>query len=173
LGVVLGERLSPEARVLSAGRKVKKAPWPARFFMGFRFLDDVAIADVAFQAWGNTPEELFEACGRAVSEIMVDTSKLQRWIEREISLEAEDLEHLLFDFLSEIIYLKDAEALLLRDYVVRIRGNSVYRLAARMSGEEIDPGRHELRMDVKGVTYHLFRVGRVNDHYEAQVVVDV
>ncbi|MBI4793908.1 MAG: archease, partial [Deltaproteobacteria bacterium] len=37
--------------------------------MPFEYLDDVATSDVAFQAWGETVEELFVAAADAVMNV--------------------------------------------------------------------------------------------------------
>ena len=40
--------------------------------MPYEFLDDVATADVAFRAWGETLEETFVAAATAVIHVMVE-----------------------------------------------------------------------------------------------------
>ena len=40
--------------------------------MPYEFLDDIAIADIAFTAWGPTLEETFVAAADAVVSAMVD-----------------------------------------------------------------------------------------------------
>jgi len=38
----------------------------------FRFLEDIALADIAFEAEGDSVEELFQGCTQALLEIMAD-----------------------------------------------------------------------------------------------------
>src|ERR671936_1131181 len=81
----------------------------------FRFLDDVALADSAFEATGESPSELLIAAANAVIETMVkpDTvNPVQSW---HIQRREDSLEALLFEWLSHIVYLKDAEGILFRD----------------------------------------------------------
>ena len=40
--------------------------------MPYQFLEHIAIADAAFQAWGETVEEMFIAASDAIINIMVD-----------------------------------------------------------------------------------------------------
>lgn len=40
--------------------------------MSYEFLEDIAIADIAFQAWGKDLEELFKAAGDATINTMID-----------------------------------------------------------------------------------------------------
>lgn len=143
--------------------------------MPYRYLEDIALADVAFEAWGATREELFSACAAALLRTMVaEPEEVRRRQEITISLEHEELDLLLFDFLGELVFYKDARRLLLHADEVRINdagGN--FRLEALTRGEELDPQRHKLLVDVKAVTLHRFRVVCENGVWKATVVLDV
>ncbi|MGA1796796.1 MAG: archease [bacterium] len=52
--------------------------------MPFRFLEDIATADIAFEAWGETMEELFSACAEAVIGIMADDANTRDEEIREV-----------------------------------------------------------------------------------------
>jgi len=47
-----------------------------------------------------------------------------------------------------------------------------FRLKAILSGEKIDPDRHELGTDVKGVTFYKYDVSRNSQGWKATIVVD-
>jgi SHS2 domain-containing protein len=141
----------------------------------FRFREDIAIADVAFDAWGETREELFAACADALLRTMVeDPGAVGRGQEREIRLEGDALDMLLFAFLSELVFDKDSARRLVHADAVRIDGDGdALRLSATVRGELIDPARHRLLVDVKAVTLHRFRVAFEDNHWKATVVLDV
>ena len=82
---------------------------------------------------------------------------------------------LLFDFLNELIFYKDARRLLLLPAQVTITGSRAtgYSLQARLQGVEIDAARHRLNTDVKAVTMHRFSVTPVAEGWQATVVLDV
>ncbi|MFQ5951443.1 MAG: archease [Candidatus Geothermarchaeales archaeon] len=141
--------------------------------MTFKYLEDVAIADLAFRAEAESVEELFQVAAMAVSDSMADLSKVRPAVTRVIQLEGESLDHLLFDFLSEIVYLKDSETLIFSRFEIRITRNASCWLRAEMLGERIDRGRHELRQDVKAVTLHMFEVEKRDSRWTATVVLDV
>ncbi len=83
--------------------------------MTYRFLESVAIADVAFEATGRNLAELFAAAGDATINTMIDPIEgIRAKTSREIQLSNDELDLLLFDFLQELIYYKDADGLLLR-----------------------------------------------------------
>jgi SHS2 domain-containing protein len=138
----------------------------------FRFLPDVALADIAFEAVSDSVNGLFETCALAVTDIMVDPGTLQATTERKISLEAEDLDRLLYDFLTELIVMKDIDSLLFGRFEVSVSGGGT-SLKAVAKGEPIDRERHRLRNDVKAVTMHLFGVKRQDRSWMATVVLDI
>lgn len=140
--------------------------------MTFRFLPDVALADVAFEAEADTADGLFESCAAAMTEIMVDPKTLRATVSKEVSLDSGDLDRLLYDFLTELIIAKDVDSLLFKEFSVKIeaRGGAL-RAVAR--GEPIDRERHELRNDVKAVTMHMFGVRHEGGRWKATVVLDI
>lgn len=124
--------------------------------MDYEFLEDVATADIAFRANGKDLPELFQAAGDATINTMIDNlAAIEPRETRSFSLENDDLDLLLFNFLQELIYYKDSELLLLRAQQIQIEEkDNLYHLSAITTGEKLDPNRHEQRVDVKAVTLH-------------------
>jgi protein archease len=143
--------------------------------MPFRFHDEISTADVAFEAWGGTLEELFISGAAALLRTMAAApEQVERLQELNIRLEQEELDLLFFSFLQELIFYKDACRLLLHaDRVQIAEKEGVYILEAAVSGEQIDAGRHHLLVDVKAVTLHRFRLQFKDDLWQAVVVLDV
>ena len=74
----------------------------------YHFLDHVAVADLAFDATGDSLQELFKGATQALMEAMADPRTIgSTW---QQCLEREDAEpaSLLFDWLSDLVYWKDA-----------------------------------------------------------------
>lgn len=143
--------------------------------MPFRFHDDISTADVAFEAWGGTQEELFISSAAALLRTMAEApEQVERRQELTIRLEHEELDLLLFSFLQELIFYKDARRLLLHADQVRIEEREgTFILESVVSGERIDVTRHRLLVDVKAVTLHRFQVGYKDNVWNADVVLDV
>lgn len=143
--------------------------------MPYQYLDDVATADIAFEAYGQSKEELFIAASDALMNVMVeDLGTITERLWREVSVEAETLEMLLFQFLQEFIYYKDAEQLLLRAARMRFKEQEdMWMVIARAYGEMLDPGKHPLNVDVKAVTMHQFAVTENQGQWKARVVLDI
>ena len=143
--------------------------------MPYRYLPDIATADVAFEAWADTPEELFVAAAEATMNVMVgDLSAIAGCEERAIRAEEAELDMLLFQLLQELIFFKDAEQLLLRIKEIGIRRlEDRFTLEAIACGEILDPSRHDLVVDVKAVTLHRFRVEQTAQGWQATVILDI
>ncbi|HEV8717859.1 MAG TPA: archease [Candidatus Binatia bacterium] len=143
--------------------------------MPYEFLENVAVADIAFKAWGKDLEEMFLAAADAVMNVMAeDLAAIQPREQRTLTPENEAPDMLLFNFLQEFIYYKDAENLLLRVKQVRIaEKDAQYALSASAVGEELDPTRHHTRVDVKAVTLHRFSVKKTDQGWEASVILDI
>lgn len=143
--------------------------------MPFRFRDDLTTADVAFEADGATLATTFHAAAEALLCIAVaDPATVAQQAVTEIRIEAESAEMLFFDFLQELIFLKDTQGLLLHPKRIRIADPAPpHWLKAEMAGEKIDPSHHELVVDVKAVTLHRFVLEQTPTGWRAQVVVDV
>ncbi|MDG6910490.1 MAG: archease [Nitrososphaerota archaeon] len=140
--------------------------------MTFKFLPDVALADIAFEAESDTIGGLFESCALAVTDIMVDPKTLRNTVERKFALESADLDRLLYDFLTELIIAKDVDSLLFGKFDVKVspQGTS---LSATARGDAIDRERHRLRNDVKAVTMHLFGIKHKAGGWKTTVVLDI
>lgn len=143
--------------------------------MSYRFIEDIAIADVAFEAWGDDLGGVLGAAAEATLNVMVsDLDSVASRERRTVNLEAEEPDLLLFDFLQEVIFFKDANRLLLRpENIVVEEREAGFKISADLVGEELDMERHDLIVDVKAVTLHRFVVERVDGRWRAFVVLDI
>lgn len=142
----------------------------------YRYLPDIALADIAFEAHGDSLAELFEACGQALTDVMVESSSLTEAIELHFESEGESLEQCLHAWLEELVYLKDTAGMLAKSF--RITPSARHadehcHVITTLRGEKIDRERHTLGQDVKAVTYHMFETKVEHGHYYARVVLDI
>jgi len=140
----------------------------------FKILKEVATADIAFEAYGSSLSELFENSALATTSVMVDANTLSEDIKKDIILRNNEIERLLFDFLNEIIFLKDAEMLLFKAVNIHVKEmQGKFSLNAVLSGEKINREKHNLKIDVKAITLHMFRIEKKKNKYTATVVLDI
>jgi SHS2 domain-containing protein len=142
---------------------------------GYRYFEERYTADIGFEAFGPTLEDLLVSSAEATMNIMVhDLSRIAFREEVLLQVEAESREMLLFDFLQELIFYKDAQDLLLLTTELELEaGEESFRLRAKARGERMDPGRHELLVDVKAVTLHDFLLEETEMGWRAVVVLDI
>jgi SHS2 domain-containing protein len=135
-----------------------------QFHSAMRYEPLEHTADVMIKAGGRTLEECFENAAYALFDQMVDASRIVTRVETSFEAEGHDLESLLYNFLSEFLYIHDAKGLVLGEFHVVLRDSS---LTCTARGERFDPNRHRPRHEVKAITYHMLSV----DQEEPSVTV--
>ena len=142
----------------------------------FRFLDDIALADMAFDAAGDSLTDLFDAATSALLESLADPASVAETWRHVVEIDEPDIPSLLFEWLGRLVYLKDAHAVVFHRVVLSVTASpdqSSWRLKAEVFGAPINPSTQELRSDVKGVTKHLYAVTQDGSGWKARVVLDV
>ena len=135
----------------------------------FRVLEHTA--DIGFEAFGSTREETFANAARALFSLVVDLSAIIPREEVTVSARGPDPEALLVDWLSELLYLHDAEGWLFRDFEFRRLEDDALIAVAR--GEKINRARHPIKLLVKAITYHQLSLQKTPQGWRAQVYVDI
>ena len=143
---------------------------------GYKFLDNITSADVAFEGRGESLDSLFENCAYALENVMINRlDKVSVDKVKKITVKAGDIDQLLLLFLHEVITLKDIERMVFSEFKVRISrdGDKGYMLRCVCKGSKIDPKLHDTVVDVKGISMHRLKVEGREGAYRAMVVVDV
>ena len=142
--------------------------------LGFEFVDDVT-SDLSFVAKGTSLSEVFCAAAEALLDATLEERETLREQElRHVVLVEPDLELLLLRFLNELVYLRDADGLLLRPREVVVQPTPTgAHLTADLVGESIDPARHRLASEVKAATAHGLSLTREGEDFRATVTLDV
>lgn len=120
--------------------------------------------------------QLFEAAADAFADAVVEEPRrtIRPAVTRALDLEAPELDLLLRDWLHEILFLFDAESLLIGATSVSVRrAEDRFRLHADLMGETLDPARHAIKVLIKAVTYHGLEARHTPDGWRATVVFDI
>lgn len=143
--------------------------------MPYRFVEGLTVADIAFEATGKTLEEMFASAADAMMNTQVDDlKKIELKKEKDFIVKAPDVEKLLYNFLEELIFYKDAEQLIFARYELKAeRGADGYTLSVKAKGEMLSQKKHTLVADVKAVSWHKFKVEKTKEGWKAIVIVDV
>ena len=126
-------------------------------------------ADVGVKAYGKTVAEAFEHAAEGMFDIITDESTIEPIGEYDIHLEAPDLEQLLVDWLSQLLFLNGAYNLVFGQFKVTFTGN---RLSAHVFGETYNPKKHRMGVEIKAVTYHMLQVSEKTPIF-VQVLFDI
>ncbi|MBN2203232.1 MAG: archease [Candidatus Aenigmarchaeota archaeon] len=138
--------------------------------MKFRFLDDFATADVAFEAYGKTLNEAFSNSALAMFEVQTDVKTVEPLVSKKVELVSENKESLLFDWLSELLYLRDTSSMFFSKFDIKIEGKDRFKLTGKVFGDKIEG--HELRTEVKGVSYQMMKI-EDGPEFKIRVILDV
>ena len=122
-------------------------------------------ADVGVKAYGSSVAEAFTNAAKAMFDIITDNSTIDAVGQYDIELDATDLELLLVDWLSKLLFLNGAKNLVFGRFEVSLEKT---HLVAHVYGEEYSLKKHKMGTEIKAVTYHMLQV-----HEEKPVFVQV
>ncbi len=132
----------------------------------YEFIDHTA--DIGVRAYGKNLSEAFENVAIGMFDVISDTAKIDKIGEYVIELEADNIEQLLVDWLSELLYIQETQNVLLSGFNIELDKN---KLRARVYGEELDKRKHPIKNEIKAVTYHILEVNEKKGY--VQVLFDI
>ena len=135
----------------------------------FRILEHPA--DIGFEAFGSTREEVFANAARALFHLIIDLDSVEPRTEVAVRVEGSNPASLLINWLSELLFLNDAEDWLFSEFAVEQLDDR--SLAARVRGEKFDRTRHRAKLQVKAITYHQLELKKMAEGWQARVFVDI
>lgn len=135
--------------------------------MKFEYLPHTA--DIKFRAYGDTLEQRFKNAALAMCEVIFSPDKVEKKIEKKISVQGNDEKHLLVNFLNELLFYLDSEFFFIRTIKnIMITKADKFHLTATLIGDNTE-GRYTAETGVKAATYQEMEI---TDDY-VQVVVDI
>jgi SHS2 domain-containing protein len=135
---------------------------------GVRELDH--SGDVGIEVWGGSRAELLENATRGLCGLL-SWSRVEPVLERELEVRAATFTDLVVDWLSAVILSAATRAELYAGATVEFAAEG--HAKGRLRGAPLDPVRHELRFDVKAVTYHDIQVEQTPAGCHARVIFDL
>jgi|SRR3989338_9514689 len=146
--------------------------------MPYRILEDEATADVAYVVTGKSLAAVLKDSAISMLDTIAERKSISKKIKKEIKLDSIDAGKLLYNFLQEIIYLKDAGNIVFSEVNVRAKEKksskgSIFSLNATLFGDRIDSSRQKMKADVKAVTLHMFSMKKTGKGWRAKIVFDI
>lgn len=131
---------------------------------GYREIEHTA--DWQLQVWASDLPLLFEQAALGMYELSGTHLESQPRMSEELRLEAADAEGLLVEFLTELLFLSESQALAFDDFDIQIESHKLY---AKISGAPIKSQFKE----IKAVTYHNLEIEAGSRGLEVNIVFDV
>ena len=128
-------------------------------------------ADIGIKVYAKELKEIFETAARAMFEIIADLKNVKPREKRTIELKGSATDELLIFWLSELLFQYEVYQILFADFAVdKI---SQFSIIANAYGQRFDKNLHEIKTEIKAVTYHDLKIEKVNFGWQAQVIFDV
>ncbi len=139
----------------------------------FEYVDAVT-SDLTFVAKGESLEDVFASAAEALLSATIESlDTVQPRSVRTLELLDRHPDLLLLRFLNELIYLRDADGLLLLVRRVEFELGEELRLRAELTGEPYDPERHAPVGEPKAATPHGLALLHGPEGWTATVTIDV
>lgn len=122
-------------------------------------------ADAALHVWGRTLPEMFRQAALGIYTLAGVQVEDALPVQRSIHLQADDLETLLVNFLSELLFYLD-EGFLFQVVELQINQN---QLDGKLSGKHIS----RLQKEIKAVTFHQMHIVRSDNCFQTDIVLDI
>ena len=135
----------------------------------FSLLDHTA--DLGIKVRGTDLKNLFEEAAKSMMHVMVRMKHNGKTRRLKLSVEGEDLADLMVRWLGEILYLFEGEKEVVTD--VGIDAISQSHLDAILETVPLDQNLHNIRCEIKAVTYHQIEVTKKDKHWEARIIFDL
>jgi len=127
-------------------------------------------ADTGIHVFGHNAKDLFQNAAMALMDQLVEPVDLMPRQEKRITVEGTDWPDLMVNWLREILYLWVGGDVLVQ--AVQIEFITQKRLAAHLRVDPFSEKRHQLKSEIKAVTYHQIQVFDTGNRWEAKVIFD-
>jgi len=137
--------------------------------MRYRTIDHTA--DFGIRVFGSDPKDLFANAAYALFDLLIDINSLKGEKTRSLTVFGKDRPDLMINWLREILFLWNGNGMLIKK--AEIISLSETKLSATVFFDRYDPDRHDIKMEIKAVTYHQVQVTGKPSGWEAKVIFDI
>ncbi|MFH0925404.1 MAG: archease [bacterium] len=139
-------------------------------FSPFEFIEHTG--DIGVKIYGETIVDFFQNAGKAFTNVLIeDDKKIKEIVRKPIFIKNDGWERILITWLNELLYIFETEQLVFGRY--KIKFVTRYRMKVICCGEQFNPSCHELRTEIKAVTYHQLAIKKKNNLWQTIVIFDV
>ena len=137
--------------------------------LAYQIIDHTA--DLGIIVKGPDAKNLFIRAARAMTDLMVKGDISKKTVIKDVSLQGEDFPDLMVKWLGEILYLFNGEKLLMHS--IKIKSISPVTLRSTLTLSSFEPEHHQVKREIKAVTYHQISVDKTEDGWQAKIIFDI
>ena len=136
------------------------------------------MTDAYIRCKGKTLADAFAYSAKGLVNTMYDIDHIEKKLKIPISAEGFDLENLLFDWLEKVLLLLLIDKTILSEFNIFIYFNkelNKYYIDGYGEGDLVDIEKHELKVEIKGITYHEMKIFKEphKDEFVIEYIVDL
>lgn len=135
----------------------------------YRILDHTA--DLRIEVTGKGIEGLFVSSAEALTDLLVDIDSIDTKYNIEVSADGDDRGELLVDFIRELLFLFSVKGKIFSKFDIMKLSDK--KITAHCFGEDFDPNRHELKIEIKAITYHGLEITKSENDFRVSIIFDV
>jgi SHS2 domain-containing protein len=129
-------------------------------------------SELAVRVTGESQATLFANSAFALFDVMViDVDKVESRERIPLEVEGTDRDDLMVNWMRELLYLYQGSGYLLREFLIREVKDTFVK--AEVSGEKIDPDRHEIKQEIMAVAFHKSRMDKTGNQWTAHLIFEV
>jgi len=129
-------------------------------------------ADLAVKVQAEFLPELYHNCASAMFDIMIGLENIcPEKVGERFELSGTDLENLLVNMLSELLYRFNVHKMVYGDFTIEYLTHE--KLTVYAKGQKFDKSIHELKTEIKAATYHDLQIEATADGFTVTIVFDV
>ena len=128
-------------------------------------------ADLGIEVIAADLPALFASAGEALYALIADPATIESRDAIAIAAAGDDPDELLHAWLCELLALFNVQGFIGKHCEIAAIGNG--QVQGRVRGEKLDLERHAFHTEIKGVTYHDFKVWRAAGGWHARIIFDV
>ena len=129
-------------------------------------------SELAVRVFGDSQADLFSNSGFALFDVMMaDLQKVECKEKVPLEVEGTDRDDLMVNWVRELLYLYQGSGYLLREFEIREVKDTLVK--AEVSGEKIDPDRHEIKQEIAAVAFHKSRMQKTGNQWTAHLIFEV
>jgi SHS2 domain-containing protein len=137
--------------------------------MKYRLIDHTA--DFGVHVFGTNPKDLFANAALAMFNQITDTDALKGTGTYHLDITGADWPDLMVNWLRELLFLWTGKEMLIKK--VDILSIAEDKLSAKARFDLFVLNRHEIKNEIKAVTYHQIQVESGPAGWEAKIIFDV